>query len=106
MFYKACRWFVLESKNNSGLAVSFGGDDTTSSGRGFSANMYSLEELEAASHDFELRDSSVSDVHVHVDGFMMGVGGYDSWTPNVDSEFLFQPDGLKSIETECTLELQ
>lgn len=32
-------------------------------------------------------------VHVHVDSRSMGVGGYDSWSPNVDREHLVLPAG-------------
>ncbi|KAJ1439409.1 glycosyl hydrolases family 2, TIM barrel domain-containing protein [Ochromonadaceae sp. CCMP2298] len=55
---------------------------------GFSASRYSLETLEAASHEHELRADADAKVHVHVDSRCMGLGGFDSWTPNVEEGFL------------------
>jgi hypothetical protein len=34
--------------------------------------------------------SSPSQLHVHVDRAMMGLGGYDSWSPNVAPQHLIE----------------
>lgn len=60
-------------------------------GWGFSASRYSLEALDAATHDHELRADPDGRVHVHFDCRTMGLGGYDSWSPNVDEAFLVAP---------------
>ena len=48
---------------------------------GFSVSEYGLEQLMAAQHDHEL--VAQAGVHVHIDGFHMGVGGDDSWSRSV-----------------------
>ena len=52
----------------------------------FSVSEYGVDQLMAAEHTNEL----VSDgcLHVHIDGFHMGVGGDDSWTPSVKPQYL------------------
>ena len=62
-----------------------------------SVQQHSLEDLESSSHEYQLEESrSRGDgtVHVHVDHLHMGVGGDDSWTPNVHPEYLI-PTGSK-----------
>jgi hypothetical protein len=44
--------------------------------------------LEGTKHDFELSPDPSNQVHVHVDCRTMGLGGVDSWSPNVPSEHL------------------
>ena len=63
---------------------------------GWSASRYSLEALQAAGHDHELPEHVDSDksVHVHIDSQTMGVGGYDSWSPNVDAACQVIPQGM------------
>jgi len=51
----------------------------------FSVSRYSQQNLAAAKHTNELTESGV--LFVRVDGFHMGVGGDDSWTPSVHQEF-------------------
>ncbi|PMN92637.1 beta-galactosidase [Enterovibrio norvegicus] len=52
----------------------------------FSVSRYSQETLTEAKHDHEL----VADDHLYlrIDGYHMGVGGDDSWSPSVHPEFL------------------
>ncbi|MDD1783131.1 beta-galactosidase [Enterovibrio sp. ZSDZ35] len=52
----------------------------------FSVSRYSQESLIDAKHDHEL----IKDDHLYlrIDGYHMGVGGDDSWSPSVHSEFL------------------
>ena len=62
-------------------------------GWGWSASRYSLEVFHKAKHDYELeqlqRQQTADRIHVHMDCFHMGLAGYDSWSPNVDEEFLY-----------------
>ena len=74
-------------------------------GWGFTASRYSTETLEATNHDFELAEEADRRIHVHVDSHSMGVGGYDSWSPNVDKEFLIPSDKQKGKELEVDLTL-
>ena len=52
----------------------------------FSISRYSQESLTAAKHDHEL----MADDHLYlrIDGYHMGIGGDDSWSPSVHPEFL------------------
>jgi beta-galactosidase len=52
----------------------------------FSVSRYSLENLMQAQHAHEL--TAGDGVFLHVDGFHMGVGGDDSWSPSVRPEYL------------------
>jgi hypothetical protein len=64
------------------------GRDVT--GWGWNASVFSLEALETAEHDHELRQDADGKIHVHLDSRTMGVGGYDSWSPNVDKDKLVE----------------
>ena len=68
---------------------------------GFNASRYSLETLEHANHNHELRQDDDGKIHIHIDSKTMGVGGYDSWSPNVDSSALIRSGEL--IETSILL---
>lgn len=72
-------------------------------GYGWSASYYSLEMLNKSTHDFELRADPVNNVYIHVDSHMMGIGGYDSWSPNVDSNRLIQGDDRVPKHTSMRL---
>ena len=52
----------------------------------FGISPYGFEQLMAATHDHQL----VSESHLHlcIDGFHMGVGGDDSWTPSTKPRYL------------------
>jgi len=52
----------------------------------FSVSEYGLQQLMQAQHNHEL--VAQPGLFVHIDGFHMGVGGDDSWTPSVAEEFL------------------
>jgi len=52
----------------------------------FSLSRYSLEQLRETSHRHLLQDED--GCWLHLDGFHMGVGGDDSWSPSVSPEFL------------------
>ncbi len=55
---------------------------------GWSASLFSMEALETTAHNYDLTADPNSQVHVHLDRYTMGIGGYDSWSPNVDDAFL------------------
>ncbi len=69
---------------------------------GFSASYYSAEILESCTHDYELEPDVEKNVYVHLDRRMMGVGGYDSWSPNVEKDFIIRRG--RSIHTHVTFE--
>lgn len=50
-----------------------------------------MEALDSVAHNHELRADSEERIHVHIDSRTMGVGGYDSWSPNVDPKYLIEP---------------
>ncbi len=54
----------------------------------FSLSAYSQENLTESKHTHELEESDC--VYLRVDGFHMGVGGDDSWSPSVHPEHLLQ----------------
>lgn len=59
----------------------------------FNVSKYSLSELSSIKHNYSLPSiSSSSSTYVHLDAKMMGVGGYDGWSPNVDSEYIIKPN--------------
>jgi beta-galactosidase len=52
----------------------------------FSVSDFGLESLMSAQHTHERLEQQ--SLHLHVDGFHMGVGGDDSWTPSTRPEYL------------------
>ena len=50
-----------------------------------SVSRYATADVDAAKHTNELHDSDR--LYIRLDGFHMGVGGDDSWTPSVHDEF-------------------
>lgn len=85
-------------------------------GWSWSASRYSLEKLEKCRHDYELtevqqqhqsadttqpqteQEPSSSSVYVHVDRYMSGVGGYDSWSPNINEQYMVYPHNDMKIK--------
>ncbi|MCF7360477.1 beta-galactosidase [Vibrio diazotrophicus] len=51
----------------------------------FSVSRFAQDNIAQAKHTNELKDSG--NLFVRIDGFHMGVGGDDSWTPSVHDEF-------------------
>ena len=88
------RYFSLCDAYGSGLLVipntNHGVSAGSVRGYGFSVSRYGLEQLDRSSHEHLLR-SAHNSVYVHVDCAHMGVGGYDSWSPNVDYEYQISP---------------
>lgn len=72
-------------------------------GYGFNASIFSMEELNEKSHDFELLPASDKRIYVHLDSQTMGIGGYDSWSPNVDSSYLIKPNKDQPLITKMAL---
>ena len=58
-----------------------------------SVSRYATSDVDAAKHTNELTESDR--VYVRVDGFHMGVGGDDSWTPSVHEEFRLQEENYR-----------
>ena len=69
-------------------------------GWGWSASRYSSEIMHDLKHDYELVPNP-DVIEVHVDSRMMGVGGYDSWTPNVAKQYLVETG--KTLTTDVVL---
>ena len=84
------RWvYFFDPVKNFGLRVMpvrETGDAQTS--WGWSASRFSLETLESTSHNHELEADPNGQIHVHLDRRMMGLGGYDSWSPNVKNQYI------------------
>jgi beta-galactosidase len=66
------------------------GSLTVNGSHHLSVSRYSCEVLAAAKHTNELIDSGM--LFVRIDGFHMGVGGDDSWTPSVHEEFTLKQE--------------
>ncbi len=101
-FAPTSSWVLLVNKSRAcGLAmVPEGGG----AGYGFSASKFSVETLDRTMHEHDLVPAADERVHVHLDGFCMGVGGYDSWSPNVDRQFRVDPaTDRQALETCVTL---
>ena len=78
------RWGMITNKKGSG-AIVFGQPSFH-----FSAHHYSLENLTAATHTYQVNNSGP--VTVNVDQKMMGLGGDDSWNPKTHDEYLIHPN--------------
>ena len=100
---RACRWFTLKDcRRSSSLSVLL--PDGACDRYGFSVSNYSMEQLDATSHNHQLQSEVDGRVFVHVDGRHMGVGGYDSWSPNVDCEFtIVASKAQREFHTNFTL---
>eukprot|EP01041_Mallomonas_annulata_P010826 gene10826-22579_t len=70
-------------------------------GWGWSASRFTTEMLHECLHEHELQ-ADKDKIDVHLDSRMMGIGGYDSWTPNVDDEYLVESTS-KSFTTNFIL---
>ena len=77
------RWLTLTDQDGAGLMV-IGLDKLH-----FDALHYSVQDLAAARHPYELTPRD--EVVLHLDGWHMGAGGDDGWTSQVHKEFLVRP---------------
>jgi beta-galactosidase len=95
------RWLQFTDKHTGkGIKVkvpleSDGGD------YGWSASLYSTEMLASTAHNHELLPDAENNIYLHVDRRMMGVGGFDSWSPNVEPEYVIKSG--TAIKTDITL---
>jgi hypothetical protein len=66
----------------------------------WSASKYSLETLEECSHEYDLwyQVYDKQSIHVNIDSMMTGLGGYDSWTPNIGQSYLIYPQSNMTVE--------
>jgi hypothetical protein len=96
-----CRWIIFHN-DSSGLALKVVPHLSQDDGDfGWSASYYSTETLEGTSHNHKLQADPAHNIYVHLDRRMQGVGGYDSWSPNVEPEFIIKRG--RSIKTDVTL---
>ncbi len=79
------RWAMLSSASG-GPALVFLGNPVMH----FDATHSRMRDLETADHDYKLLRRP--EVYVHVDGYHMGLGGLNGWTPNVPDRYLIKPD--------------
>lgn len=77
------RWVQLTNEQGVGLRV------TGAPFFHMDVQRYTIEQLTQAKHTYDLVPNDT--VTVHIDGWHMGVGGDDSWSPSVHSEFLIEP---------------
>lgn len=69
------------------------------------ASLFSRDELHCSRHEYELQDlvkQGARTVSLHLDALMMGVGGDDSWSPSVHTEYLVKP-GIHSFPLSMAL---
>jgi len=78
------RWVILSSTTG-GPALAVIGAPAFH----FDATHYKVSDIEGADHDYKLKPRP--EVYVHVDGWHMGLGGKDGWTPNVPDKYLIHP---------------
>ncbi|KAI9019654.1 glycosyl hydrolases family 2, TIM barrel domain-containing protein [Hyaloraphidium curvatum] len=94
------RWVALSGVGGSiGIACA-ARDGKLRDGYGFSALPFPWQAVDKALHDWELKPDPEK-VYVHVDSRMMGCGGHDAWSPNVDPEYVL-PQGADFV-TEVVL---
>lgn len=82
--------YIFPSENGLRCEVSQAQIGTaTISGRfHFGVSCYGLEQLMASTHYHQLRPQD--GLHVNIDGYHMGVGGDDSWTPSTKPRYLLE----------------
>ncbi|MEL6852489.1 MAG: glycoside hydrolase family 2 TIM barrel-domain containing protein, partial [Bacteroidota bacterium] len=77
------RWMSLTNANGSGIKVK-----AAAGYLNMGAHHYSLENLTAAKHPYDLKRTDK--VSLHLDHQQMGVGGDDSWNPRTHEEYLLK----------------
>jgi len=90
-----CTWISL--RNDKGVGIMILNEPLKQSSReglGFSAQLHSQMELDAATHTCHLeeREDGKFPIFVNIDSSQMGVGGDDSWSPCVYPPYLLKPD--------------
>lgn len=76
---------------SAGAGGAGGGHAGAVQGYSFSVSPFSMEQLAACHHNHLLSRGEDHCAFVHVDAVHMGVGGYDSWSPNVDYQHQISP---------------
>jgi len=89
------RWLTLTDGDGAGLMV------IAEQGMHFDALHYTVADLAAAGHPYEL--TRLDDVILHLDGWHMGVGGDDGWMSMVHLEFLLQPGEYRYALRLCAI---
>ena len=99
------RWlkFLNEDRKSGLQVVPSYGEGMPVEDFGWSASYYNTDTLDKCLHDYELTRDAESNVYVHLDSKMMGLGGYDGWSPNVEKEFLIEMGQM--IRTDVVLSL-
>ncbi len=89
---------------------------TVVKGYSFTMSAYPLESLESCKHEFDLEEAKAKEeeeeervraekglvvgrTYIHLDSHTMGIGGYDSWSPNVASGYHIIPATLTNTTT-------
>jgi beta-galactosidase len=75
-------------------------DEMNSKLYSWSASHYSLEMLDSCLHEHELPVLADGNTYVHIDRAITGVGGYDSWSPNIKEEYLLYPSQCTVFEAQ------
>jgi hypothetical protein len=70
------------------VSVDYKQGPNTKQSWGWSVSKFSLQQLTECTHNYELLQSESEEIFFHLDRFMMGLGGYDSWSPNVQDDYL------------------
>ncbi|TXG49102.1 hypothetical protein EZV62_024977 [Acer yangbiense] len=92
------RWVTFQNKEGVGIYASVYGNSPPMQ---MNASYYSTTELDRATHDEDLIKGE--NIEVHLDHKHMGVGGDDSWTPCVHSEYLIAPEPYSFSIRLCPL---
>lgn len=82
----------------------YGKNDTIEKSKvySWSASPYSLEMLDSTLHEHDLPALMDGNTYVHLDRAMTGVGGYDSWSPNIKEDFLLYPSQCTVFEAQLS----
>ena len=88
------RWIDFADGNERGMQIG-----TTGRPLGVSAWPYSMEDLVAVTHDYQLPKRDL--ITINVDGWQMGVGGDNSWGLPVHENYRLPPTG--KLTFSCTL---
>ncbi|KAK2634309.1 hypothetical protein Ddye_029101 [Dipteronia dyeriana] len=92
------RWVTFQNKEGVGIYASVYGNSPPMQ---MNASYYSTTELDRATHYEDLIKGE--NIEVHLDHKHMGVGGDDSWTPCVHSEYLIAPEPYSFSIRLCPL---
>ena len=68
--------------------------DTSSTSSSLLANMNTDTDKQLNQHSVgnNVQSQQIRKSYIHIDRFMTGVAGYDSWTPNIHPDYLISPE--------------